>query len=83
MQTPNKLEVKLLLIEAICQQDGASQLQHVKQGEESIGDRVSGEKTSVQHLGAEPFETGSRWTPALGDGSHRCYSNIQELAAVG
>jgi len=48
-----------------------------------MGGGVSREEASVHDPGAELSETSSRWTPALGDGSRRCFGDIRELAAVG
>ena len=33
--------------------------------------------------GKEPSETGSRWTPPLGEGGNSFFGHIQQLAAIG
>jgi len=43
---------------------------------------VSGEGALVHYPGAAPFETGLRWTPALGDGGCTFFEDIQELFPV-
>jgi len=48
-----------------------------------MGDRVTRKEALVHYPGAEPFETGSRWTPAQGDGGHRSFGDIRELGAIG
>jgi len=48
-----------------------------------MGGGVSGEVASVHHPGAELIETSLRWTPVLGDGGCRLFSDIRDLAAVG
>ena len=48
-----------------------------------MGGAVSTEEASVDYPGAEPFETGLRWTPGLGDGGRRCFGDIQDVAAIG
>jgi len=48
-----------------------------------MGGWVLGEEASVHNPGAEPLETGLRWTPALGDGSCRLFGDIRGLAVVG
>jgi len=81
--TPSQPEANPLLLEAICQQDRAGQLQCVQQVEESMGGGVSQETASVLHLGAEPFQPASRWTASLGDSSCIYFCDIRGLAAVG
>jgi len=82
-QTPNQPGANQVFIDAICEKDGAGQLQCIQQVQESMGGRVSGEEELVHYPGAEPFETGLRWTPALGDGCPTFFGDIWELAAVG
>jgi len=59
------------------------QFQCIQQVEESMSGGVSREEASDQYPGAEPIETSSRWTPALGDGSRSSFGDIRELAASG
>jgi hypothetical protein len=50
--------------------------------EEGVGGWVIQEEGWVHNLGAELLVIDLRWTPALGDGSHRSFGVIPELAAV-
>ena len=47
-----------------------------------MGGLVSGGKELAQYPGAELLVSGSRWTPALGNGGCRIIEDIPELAAI-
>jgi len=81
-QNSNQSEAYWILIEAFCQMDGAGQLLRIEQVEESMGGRVSGVEGLLYYPEEELFETGWRWTPALGHIGHRLVGNIWELATV-
>ena len=51
--------------------------------QESMGGGVTREEASVHYPAAEPIQTSSRLTPALGDSGRRCFGDIRELAATG
>jgi len=72
-----------ILTKAMCQMDGAVQLQWIQQVEDSMCGRVSGEKAPGHYLGAEILEAGLRWTSPLDDGSFRCIHYIGKPAALG
>jgi len=48
-----------------------------------MGGRGSQEEALVHYPGAKLFQTRSRCTPSLGDGSRRFLGDIPNLAAVG
>ena len=82
MQSPNQLEANRILLEAICQKDGAAQHQYVQQVEEGMGRWDSGEETSVHYPRTASFEPDARWPPALGDSSCRLFGDFRDLAAL-
>jgi len=47
-----------------------------------MGGGVSQEESSIHYPGAELFETGSKWTPALGDSGRRFVGDIGEPGAA-
>jgi len=81
-KAPISINANWNLLKEICQMDMAVQLQCIQQVEQSMGGRVSGEIALLYYLASEVFETGSKWTPALGNSSCRFFSDIQNLAAV-
>jgi len=82
-QTANQPGANRILLDTIWQLDGAGQLQCVQQVEESMGGWVSAEEALAHYLRAAQFETGLRWSPALGDGGCRLFGDNPELAAIG
>ena len=82
-QSPNQLEANRILCEAICQKDGAAQLQCIQQVEQSLGGWVSREEALVHYAETDPFETAVRWTPALWDGGCKFFGDVGDLAALG
>jgi len=69
MQCPNQSESNWILLEVLCQKNGAVQVQYIQHAAVSIGIWILWEKESLYYSGEALFATSLRWTPVLEKGA--------------